>query len=313
MPKNYAKNAEDKSIFLVPSNSDSNAARIGDRTDTTPYREARMIDINRIQPDPNQPRKTFVQETLESLAESIKEVGGVIDPLTVEYSENDDCFRIISGERRYRAAKISGLDKLPCVVTEVDDKTRFLMQFIANLQREDIPPLKEAAGIRHLMENYTYTQKNIGKLINRSKTYISQMLGLGRLSKVAREIVQTSELSKEVLIQASREKDPERQVEILKSASDGKKTVRQIRKSKRSGGPALTDGESGSGKTLESKSKSINNAPQDDEFAEWCWRPQSGNYEIIIRFDEPQRCDRKFDLIQDALKGVYSNFINSEM
>jgi len=241
MPKTYAKNAEDRSIFLVPSNSTSDEGKKGDRADTSPFRSARMIDIDRIQPDPNQPRKTFVQETLESLAASIEEVGGIIDPLTVEYAENDDCFRIISGERRYRAAKIIGLDRLPCIVKEVNDKTRFIMQFIANLQREDIPPLEEAAGIKQLMENFSYTQKNIGKLINKSKSYISQILGLDRLSKPAREIVQTSELSKEILIQASREKDPEKQVGILKSASNGNKTVRQLREKQKNNQPSLFD------------------------------------------------------------------------
>jgi len=236
MPKNFTKNAEESSIFLVPSNADSEDVKKGGRADTSPFREARMIDIDRIQPDPTQPRKTFYKVTLKSLAESIKELGGIIDPITVEYIEKKDRFQIISGERRYRAAKIVGLETLPCIVREVDDNKRFLVQFIANLQREDLPPLEETLGIKYLMENYAYTQKNIGKLINKSKSYISQMLGLDRLSKSAREIVQTSELSKEVLIQASREKDPEKQLEILKKANKERKTVRQIRNEQKESG-----------------------------------------------------------------------------
>jgi ParB family chromosome partitioning protein len=314
MPKNYAKNAEDRSVFLVPSNSDSDAIKKGDRTDTSPFRAARMIDIDRIHPDPNQPRKTFVQETLESLAASIEEVGGIIDPLTVEYAENDDCFRIISGERRYRAAKIIGLDRLPCIVKEVNDKTRFIMQFIANLQREDIPPLEEAAGIKQLtMENFSHTQKNIGKLINKSKSYISQILGLDRLSKPAREIVQTSELSKEILIQASREKDPEKQVGILKSASNGNKTVRQLREKQKNNQPSLFDDKSGSDKPVENKEKNITKALKNDTFSEWLWKPKDENDEIIIRFSDAQRCDRKLNLIQEALKEAYKNFTDSEI
>ena len=307
MPKTYAKNAEDRSIFLVPSSSSPDEPQKGERADTSPCRAARMIDIDRIQPDPNQPRKTFVQETLESLAASIEAVGGIIDPLTVEYAEIDDCFRIISGERRYRAAKIIGLDRLPCIVKEVDDKTRFVMQFIANLQREDIPPLEEAAGIKQLMENYSYTQKNIGRLINKSKSYISQILGLDRLSKAAREIVQTSELSKEVLIQASRENDPERQAEILKSASDGKKTVRQIRKSKHSAETTTDKGESESDKSSDSNGAIINGFAKNDTFTEWRWKPESSDYEVVIRFLEAQSCDCESDLIQVVLKKAYEN------
>jgi ParB family chromosome partitioning protein len=307
MPKNYVKKAEDQSIHLAPSNSNTDIIRKGERTDTSPFRVARMIGIDRIQPDPNQPRKTFVQETLESLAESIKEIGGIIDPLTVEYSENDDCYQIISGERRYRAAKISGLDKLPCVVKEVDEKTRYLIQFIVNLQREDIPPLEEAAGIKCLKEKYGYTQVRIAQILDKSNSYVSQILGLKRLSKQAQEIVQTSELSKEVLIQASREKDPEKQMEILNLASDGKKTVRQIRKGNKSGGKDLVGDKGESDKTSESKATSINNFSQNDTFTEWCWGPKSGGYEVIIRFADAQSCDCKLDLIQGVLKEAYEN------
>ena len=170
MPKSFVQNAENRSTFLIPTTPDDKIVRKGERADTSPYRSARMIDIKRIQPDPNQPRKTFNQVTLESLAESIKELGGIIDPLTVEYVENDDCFRIISGERRYRAAIITGLDKLPCIIKKVDNKKRFLLQFIANIQREDISSLEEAAGIRHLIENYGYTQIKVAKLFNKSKS-----------------------------------------------------------------------------------------------------------------------------------------------
>lgn len=130
--------------------------------------------------------------------------------------------------------------------------------------------------------------------------------------KSARKIVQTSELSKEILIQAPREKDSEKQMEILELASDGKETVRQIRKDQKSGGTILAGGKSGPHKTSESKAKSINNAPRNDTFNEWCWGPKSGNYEVIIRFADSQSCDRKLVLIQGALKEAYENFTNSE-
>jgi ParB family transcriptional regulator, chromosome partitioning protein len=302
MSKNFTKNAEESSIFLVPSNSDiDNNVIKGERADTSPFREARMIDINRIQPDLKQPRRTFFKETLISLAESIKELGGIIDPLTVEYIEKNDCFQIISGERRYRAAKIVGLEMLPCIVRKVDDKKRFLVQFIANLQREDIPPLEETAGIKHLMENYAYTQKNIGKLINKSKSYISQMLGLDRLSKFAREMVQTSELSKEVLIQASREKDPEKQLEILKKANKERKTVRQIRNEQKESGANNIEELTERPNKDKKEELTISGA---NTFREWTWEDHDRRFVVIIRFNQEHSEDRKTDLIQKSLEEV---------
>jgi ParB family chromosome partitioning protein len=256
----------------------------GDRADTRPIRAARLIAIQRIQPDPNQPRKTFVQETLESLARSIRQIGGIIDPLTVQYSENEDCYLIISGERRYRAAKIAGLDKLPCIIKQPDDKTRFLMQFIANIQREDIPPLEEAAAIRRLVQTYGFTQNDIAKLINKSKSYVSQVLGLERLSDEAKKKVQTSELSKEVQIQASRETKPEKQIEILKMASDGNKTVRDIRS--------------------KTKPVGIQNSDNNDTFSQWTWRSTKGRFTVSVRFMEKHPLENRTKMVRAALKEV---------
>jgi len=278
MSKNFAKSAEDRSLFLINTSANDDGRRKGERTDTSPFRAARMIDIKRIQPDPNQPRKTFNQESIESLAESIKELGGIIDPLTVEYVDDDDIFRIISGERRYRAAGIVGPKMLPCIIKEVDDEKRFLLQFIANLQREDITPLEEATGIRHLVEKYGYTQQKIASLFNKSKSYISQILGLERLSEDAKQKVQTAELSKEVQIQASREKDPEKQMEIINKASKEGKTIRQIRKEEKD---------------------PISNSRK---FREWNWKPKKRFFNITIRFRQENDENKKSELVRGALQ-----------
>jgi ParB family chromosome partitioning protein len=286
MPKNFTKNAENRSLFLIHNVTDG-VERKGDRADTSPFRAARMIDIKRVQSDPNQPRKTFNQEAIESLAESIKELGGIIDPLTVEYVEDDDFFRIISGERRYRAAGMVGLRMLPCIIKEVDDEKRFLLQFIANLQREDIAPLEEAAGIRHIIEQYGYPQQKIACLFNRSKSYISQILGLERLSENAKQKVQTSELPKEVQIQASREKDPMKQMEILNKASEEGKTVKQIRKEKKD---------------------PISNC---QKFRKWHWKPHSKFFKITIQFFREHDVDKESKLVRAALQEAIIQIDNS--
>ena len=299
MSKNFLQNAEDRSVFLIPTDTNSKRIKKGERADTSPFRAARLIDIDRIKPDPNQPRKTFFQETLESLAESIKELGGIIDPITVEYDDQDDVFRIISGERRYRAAKMVGLGKLPCVVKEIDDQKRYLIQLVSNLQRENIPPLEEAAGIKYLIENYGYTQTKIANLLNKSKSYVSQILGLERLAEPAREIVQTSELSKEVQIHASKEKDPQKQLEILTKASEENKTVKQIRNEQKG---------SEADKTEEPNKKSKGDGvkqltfPEINTFREWTWEPNDRRFVLTIRFNQEQSENKKADLIQKSLE-----------
>jgi len=114
MSKTYKMDAEESSIFFSPVEIQGEKDTNEERDSTSPLRGARLIGIERIKPDPDQPRKTFDKARLESLAESIKEVGGIIDPLTVSYEQNENVFKVISGERRYRAATMAGLEKVPC-------------------------------------------------------------------------------------------------------------------------------------------------------------------------------------------------------
>jgi len=285
MSKSFLQNAEERSIFLVPSESGDDEKKKGERTDTRPLRTARLIEINRIKPDPEQPRKTLKQETLESLAESIKELDGIIDPLTVQYDESVDVFRIISGERRYRAAELVGLDRLPCIIKKVQDKERYLMQIVANLQREAIPPLEEAAGIRNLADRYGYNKTQIAKFLNKSKSYVSQILGLERLSKPAKKIVQTSELSKEIQIQASREQDPEKQLKLLKMAAEEGKTLKQIRKETK--GSELSDKKEISIGS-ESDQKSGWPSTNDKGCRKWAYESKASGCILTIRFLQEQ-------------------------
>jgi ParB family transcriptional regulator, chromosome partitioning protein len=317
MAKDFTKNARDRSIFLVPSTPVMmNEDQKGQRVETSPFRAARIINIDRIKPNPDQPRKTFHRESLESLAASIKEIGGVIDPLTVEYVEANDCYLIISGERRYRAAKIAGLEKVPCIVKELDDKTRALMQFIANIQREDISPLEEAAAIRQLVQMHGFAQHQIAKLINKSKSYVSQILGLERLSDEARHKVQTSELSKEVQIQASRETDPEKQVQILQMASDDQKTIRQLRAKRRRPGKNRPRQKIEMEGLDEKENVTITEFLEIEAFSHWMWRSEHGRFEVAVRFfdEHPLKDMDKFvwDGLNEAISELKSKlFVNN--
>ena len=296
MGKTFTQKAESISAFLSPPPPRADERFIDISPRTLPLRSARIININKINPDPNQPRKTFNQESLESLAESISELDGIIDPITVEYVEKENCYRIISGERRYRAAKMVGLKELPCIVKEVDDHNRFLMQFIANLQREDIQPLEEAAGIRQLLESYGYNQLKVAKLLNKSKSYISQVLGLERLGTSAREIIRSASIPKEAQIQASRETDPAKQKDILIDASKAGKTIREIRKKR--GASSQNDRLKNCGK--EKADKAIKT--QKDFPIKWTWEPPDKSFKITINFVKPHQANDKDLLLRKALK-----------
>ena len=289
-------------MFLSPVIVDGDGDKMGERGNTSPLRGAKLINIERIKPDPNQPRKTFTKEKLESLAGSIRELGEIIDPLTVEYVEKEDFFRIISGERRYRAARIVGLEKLPCIIKEVDEKRRLLFQLIANLQRENITPLEESVGIRSLIERFGYSQVSVAKLMNKSESYISQILGLERLSQPAREILQTSEVSKEVQIRASREKEPSKQQEILKKASEEGKTVREIRAEGQMA--ALEEDEKapiGSG----AEAKPCQTSLKSNKFRKWTWMPKDGGFEVTIQFSKEESESKMNEVVKAALGEAY--------
>lgn len=290
MGKSYLQSAEASSAFLNPVPLQGDEYRKGERQDTAPFREARFINIKRIKPDPDQPRKKFDQDSLECLAESIRELGEIIDPLTVEYDEQEDIFRILSGERRFRAAKLVGLETLPCILKEVDDKKRILLQLIANLQRENISPLEETAGIRTLIEKHGYSQTQAAKILNKSKSYVSQTLGLERLTPSAKEIILTSELSKEALIQASREKDPEEQVKILKKASSESQTVKQIREDLMEGNSSPDD----------DVLKKPDSTPK--SFKKWTWKPKHKGFIISVQFKEKQNATDKMQLIRGVFE-----------
>ena len=121
------------------------------RQDTERYKDARVIPIGRIKPDPDQPRKNLKDHDFTELAASIK-LHGVIQPIVVQFIERDEVYQIISGERRYQAAKLAGsIDKLPCIITKPEEASEtHSLQLIENLQREDLSPIEKATGLERL-------------------------------------------------------------------------------------------------------------------------------------------------------------------
>lgn len=134
------------------------------------------LKLTQVEPNANQPRKTFDNDKLEALAESIKE-HGMIQPIVVVKNEKGS-YTIVAGERRWRAAKKAGLTVIPTVIKDYSDRTVTEIALIENLQREDLNPIEEALGYKSLIDEYHLTQEEISKRIGRSRSTIANSLRL---------------------------------------------------------------------------------------------------------------------------------------
>lgn len=150
------------------------------------------ISLSDIDPNPDQPRRVFDKEALETLAESIRQ-SGLLQPLLVV--PEGSRYRIVAGERRFRAARMAGLDTVPCVVREMSEQERREAALIENLQREDLNPIEEAAGIRDLMESCGYTQELAAKRVGRSRPAVANLLRLLALPANIQDMVKDGRLS----------------------------------------------------------------------------------------------------------------------
>ncbi len=151
------------------------------------------LPISQVEPGLNQPRKRFDQESLAELTESIR-THGVIQPLTVRRLASG-YYQIIAGERRWRAAKAAGLDEVPAIIIEADDRTVMELGLIENLQREDLNPVEEARGYQVLMEEYGLTQEQVAQQMGKSRPAIANTLRLLALPQDILTLVEEGALS----------------------------------------------------------------------------------------------------------------------
>ncbi|NOT35557.1 MAG: ParB/RepB/Spo0J family partition protein [Candidatus Eisenbacteria bacterium] len=210
-------------------------------------RSTGTLPLKYVKPDPNQPRQVDTHAPdFADLVSSIRE-HGVIQPITVRYVEGDDYFKIVAGERRYRAASAAGLSEIPAVVKDLDDTNAAIQQIEENLHRTNLNPLDEAAAIRRLMSAKDYTQRQVASKIHKPESYVSQLLAveerLTRHEKAAIVKLRPDEAPGRTLIYAAlRAPDPETRQALLFGKVSGKTiTVAQARatlaeKKRRAGG-----------------------------------------------------------------------------
>lgn len=150
------------------------------------------LRINLIEPNKEQPRKNFDNEKLEALAESIKE-NGVIQPIIVVKS--GDMYKIVAGERRWRAAKKAGLSEIPAIVRNYSDQETAQIALIENLQREDLDPIEEAMGYKTLMDKFNMTQETVSSKLGKSRSAIANSIRLLSLDEPIRAKLITGEIT----------------------------------------------------------------------------------------------------------------------
>ena len=168
-------------------------ALLGDDVLKTETTGSLNLPISQVESCSSQPRKHFDEASLAELADSIR-VHGIIQPLTVR-KLSSGYYQIIAGERRWRAARIAGLQEVPAVVVEADDRKAAELAMIENLQREDLNPMEEAAGFQALMENYHMTQEEAAARVGKSRSAVANALRLLGLTPAVRAMVEEGTLS----------------------------------------------------------------------------------------------------------------------
>lgn len=172
--------------------SDRQAA---DGQETQRPRPDRNLPIERIRPNPDQPRRTFSEDALEELSKSIREKG-IIQPLIVRPDPQiEGDYQIVAGERRWRAAQRAQLHEVPALVREFDDTEVLEVAIIENIQRSDLNAIEEAVGYRQLMDRFGHTQDKLGQALSKSRSHIANMLRLLNLPEDVQELVRNGDLS----------------------------------------------------------------------------------------------------------------------
>jgi ParB family chromosome partitioning protein len=195
----------------------------------------RLIDLDRIEPNPHQPRKNFGD--LSEMVASIKEKG-VLEPILVRALEGGR-FEIIAGERRYQASKLAGLRHVPAIEVDVDNRGMLEISLIENLQRKDLTPFEEAGAIQRLCDQFRYTHEEIARKLGKSRTVITEALSLNRMPEAVQERCRQADIeSKSMLLQIVRQDTEEAMHRLIDRITGDGITREQARRFNR---PESTD------------------------------------------------------------------------
>lgn len=194
------------------------------------YQEGNLyrIPLAAISADPNQPRKTFDEGTLNELATSIAKQG-VLQPIIIRKNDNEDLdteFILIAGERRFRASKIAGLEQIPALFSKGDPEE---IALIENLQRDDLKPIEEAEAYQRVIESHKYTHEQLSEVVGKSRTTITELLTLISLPETVKEQCRTADTPKSVLLEIAKRKSKEEMLFLFEKVKNENLTVAKIR------------------------------------------------------------------------------------
>ncbi len=209
-------------ILIKPGNTEKS-----NKENSAPSGKALELNIGDVEPDRNQPRKNFSEDELNDLADSIKK-HGIIQPLLVEKAGNH--YTIVAGERRWRAAKIAGLKKVPVVLGEYSDQEKMEIQLIENIQREKLNPIEEAKAYKKLIEEFNLKQDDLAESIGKNRTTITNTMRLLNLDEKVQEMLIEEKLSPGHARALLAIEDKDLQYEMATRVFDEKLSVRETEK-----------------------------------------------------------------------------------
>jgi ParB family chromosome partitioning protein len=191
----------------------------------------RMIPTEQLQPNADQPRKDVGD--LQGLTDSVREKG-VLEPLLVRFLPESGRYMIISGERRYHAARAAGLAELPCIEKDADDAESLELALIENLQRKDLTPFEEADGVQALADRFGLTHEEISKRISKSRSTVTEVLSLRTIPDPIKALcIENGVLSKSQLLQVARQPDETRMKNLVRRFALGMVNREQARAERR--------------------------------------------------------------------------------
>jgi ParB family chromosome partitioning protein len=238
----------------------------------------RMIPVDKIRPNPDQPRKYFGE--LNDLTDSIKEKG-VLEPLLVRFMPRDDCYHIISGERRYHASRAAGLREVPCIEKIADDAETLELALIENLQRKDLTPFEEADGLQRLAEHFDYTHDDIAKKIAKARSSVTETMSLRIIPEPLRKLcLESGVTTKSMLLQVARQPNERKMVEAIQRIAQAGLTRDEARRERQ-------------------VEKNVGPRPQPFIFN---FRPENESFRLRIQF-------RKSNVSRNELIGTLRNLL----
>lgn len=215
---------------LVPPKNETEETKKTDGSGKKSFAEGdgiRTVDINKVEPNRDQPRKNFNEDSLSELSDSIRQYG-ILVPIMVQ--KKNDYYMIIAGERRWRAAKMAGLKEVPVLVRNYSDQKLVEVALIDNIQREDLNPIEEALAFKNLLEEFHLKQDEVAERVSKSRTAVTNSMRLLKLDERVQQMLVDDMISTGHARAILAISDPDEQYEFAQRIFDEKMSVREVEK-----------------------------------------------------------------------------------